>query len=174
MIKKNLPTILLIFFGSIILISTMFRSGLSYPFGVGFWGPNAHDGLWHLSLINQIKLSIPPANPIYSGTLLSNYHWGFDLVVALLSKILFINPFILYFQILPFIFAIFIGFLSYVLSLSITKNKITAFFFVFLNYFAGSFGYTAWWRLYFFCRWRVFIKGVGESPFLLFLLSKLL
>ena len=64
----------------------MVRSGLKYDFGLGFWGPNGHDGIWHLSLINQLKQQIPPQNPVFSGTTLSQYHWGFDLLVALISK----------------------------------------------------------------------------------------
>ena len=119
----------------------MVRSGLKYDFGLGFWGPNGHDGIWHLSLINQLKQPIPPQNPVFSGTTLSQYHWGFDLLVPLLSTFTFLNPSILYFQILPFIFALLIGFLSYKLAYLITKNNRVSLFFVILNYFAGSFGW---------------------------------
>ncbi len=119
----------------------MFKSGLKYEYGIGFWGPNGHDAIWHLSLINQLKQNIPPNNPIYSGTSLSNYHWGYDLFVALISKITQINPSFLYFQILPIIFAIIIGFLSYKFAKIVTKNHLTSLFFVFLNYFASSFGW---------------------------------
>jgi len=119
----------------------MFRSGLNYNFGLGFWGPNGHDAIWHLSLINQLKTNIPPQNPIFSGTILSNYHIGFDLLVALISKITFLNTSFLYFQILPIIFALLIGFLSYKLAFILTKDHKTSLFFVILNYFAGSFGW---------------------------------
>jgi hypothetical protein len=119
----------------------MFRSGLKYEYGLGFWGPNGHDAIWHLSLINQLKEQIPPKNPIYSGTLLNNYHWGFDFLVALISNLTKLNASILYFQILPVVFSLLIGFLSYKLVFLITKNNITSLFFVFLNYFAGSFGW---------------------------------
>lgn len=141
--KPKLTTwaIVLIILGSVLLSTTMFRSGLKYDFGFGFWGPNGHDGIWHLSLINQLKQNIPPQNPIFSGSILNNYHWGFDLFVAILSKLTTINSSILYFQILPIVFAILIGFLSYKLVLFITSSPKTAIFFVFLNYFIGSFGW---------------------------------
>lgn len=119
----------------------MFRSGLKYQFGLGFWGPNGHDAIWHLSLINQLKQQIPPLNPIYSGFTLQNYHWGFDFFVALISNLTRLNTSLLYFQILPIIFSLLIGFLSYKLAFLITKNNITSIFFVILNYFAGSFGW---------------------------------
>ena len=119
----------------------MFRSGLSYEYGIGFWGPNGHDAIWHLSLINQLKLSVPPSNPIFSGVTLSNYHWGYDLIVALISKLTQISPSILYFQILPLIFAITLGLLSYKFARLITKNHLISLIFVFLNYFASSFGW---------------------------------
>ncbi len=137
--KKSVIAIILI--SSLILSLTMIRSGLKYDFGLGFWGPNGHDGIWHLSLINQLKQQIPPPNPVFSGTTLSQYHWGFDLLVALISKFTFLNPSILYFQLLPFIFALLIGFLSYKLAYLITKNNRVSLFFVILNYFAGSFGW---------------------------------
>lgn len=139
--KEKLTLLILVFVSSILLSVTMFRSGLIYDFGVGFWGPNGHDAIWHLSLINQLKINIPPANPVFSGYTLSNYHWGYDLVVALISKFTLINTSILYFQILPIIFAITIGILSYKLSKLFTKNHLTSLIFVFLNYFASSFGW---------------------------------
>lgn len=137
---KEFPLILIIL-STVLFSLTMFRSGLKYQFGIGFWGPNGHDAIWHLSLINQLKQQIPPQNPIFSGVTLQNYHWGFDFLVAVISKITFIDSSILYFQILPIIFSLLIGFLSFKLAFLITKNNITSIFFVLLNYFAGSFGW---------------------------------
>jgi len=112
LIKKRKVTLAIILTSSLILSFTMIKSGLKYDFGLGFWGPNGHDGIWHLSLINQLTQSIPPKNPVFSGTILSQYHWGFDLLVAIISKLTFLSPSILYFQILPPIFAVLIGVLS--------------------------------------------------------------
>ena len=146
MFKKQKPKlkilpIIVIFLSTIFFSLTMFRSGLKYQYGLGFWGPNGHDAIWHLSLINQLKQQVPPQNPIYSGTLLSNYHWGFDFLVAIISNLTKLNTSLLYFQILPIIFSLLIGYLSFKLAFLITKNKITSLFFVLLNYFAGSFGW---------------------------------
>jgi hypothetical protein len=119
----------------------MVRSGSQYPYGIGFWGPNGHDGIWHLSLINQLQNSIPPKNPVFSGSILSNYHWGFDFLAAIISKIFFLPNVFVYFKLMPVLFGLSIGILSYLIAQMVTKNKTTALFFVFLNYFAGSLGW---------------------------------
>ena len=128
--KIKISLFIIVLLSSILISITMFRSGIKYNFGIGFWGPNGHDAIWHLSLINQLKTNIPPQNPIFSGTILSNYHWGFDFLVALISKLTYLDASLLYFQILPFVFALLIGFLSYKLAFSLTKNHISSLFFV--------------------------------------------
>lgn len=143
-LKKYFPPITILLFillSSVILSQTMIKSGRLYDFGLGFWGPNGHDGIWHLSVINQISQKIPPDNPVMSGTLLKNYHWGFDLLIAGLSKITGISPITYYFQILPISFSLLIGLLSYILAISVFGSRLAGFFFVFLNYFAGSLGW---------------------------------
>lgn len=144
MFSKSKTTIIitiLILVGTLLTSLTMIRSGRIYDFGLGFWGPNGHDAVWHLSVINQIKKQIPPLNPSFSGSTLQNYHWGFDFLTAFLSQAFHLNDFDLYFRILPIIFGILLGLLSYILVKNITKNSNIAFWFVFLNYFAGSFGW---------------------------------
>lgn len=37
---------------------TVFRNGTLQPFGMGFWGPNGHDAIFHLSMIEKFS-SIP-------------------------------------------------------------------------------------------------------------------
>jgi len=128
---------LLILFSSLLLSATMLKSGLLYPYGLAFWGPNGHDAIWHLAVINQLKQNIPPLNPIFSGFSLNSYHWGFDLLSALISKISRLSSLDTYFRFLPLTMAIFIGLFSY----KFIKKPKTALIFVFLNYFAGSFGW---------------------------------
>lgn len=137
--NKLLPTLIAIV-GTAVLSLTMIRSGLFYDFGLGFWGPNGHDGIWHLSLINQLQQNIPPLNPVFSGTTLSNYHWGFDLFAAILGKIFNNNSFV-YFQFLPLIFGFLLGIVSFKLIKQTTKNYSLAIIFTLLTYFSGSFGW---------------------------------
>lgn len=118
----------------------MVRSGIIYPFGMGFWGANGHDGIWHLAVIENLvkgKLS----NPVFSGELLTNYHIGFDLILALINKISRINTSVLYFQIFPIVSSLLIGILVYSFVFNWKKSKIQAIFSTFFVYFAGSFGW---------------------------------
>jgi hypothetical protein len=126
---------------SLLLSVTMLRSGLNYPFGIGFWGPNGHDAVWHLSVINQFSRGLPPPNPIFSGTTLSNYHWGYDYLAFLVSKLTKLAPINVYFQLLPPLIAILIAYFSYKLISHYTTNKKAGFLFIFLNFFAGSAGW---------------------------------
>jgi len=147
--KNNLLTFFLIFLGTLSWSLVMVKSGILHDYGLGFWGPNGHDGIWHLALINQLK-NFTLKNPIFSGTQLTNYHFGFDLMVAFLSRLTTISPVTLYFQILPLIMAILIGVLTYKLVDRWVESKKSAWWAVFFVYFGGSWG----WLL-----------GKGESSF---------
>src|SRR4030067_529109 len=119
---QNKLAILLIFVGSLVWSLTLIRSGLKYSFGLGFWGPNAHDGIWHIALAESLVKGTLN-NPIFAGYKLTNYHLGFDAILALLNKITSIPIVTLYFQIIPPILAVLVGILSYKLILSWSKSK---------------------------------------------------
>lgn len=148
-LRKNLSLLVLVILGTVCLSLPMIKSGLVYPFGMGFWGPNGHDGIWHLALINQLK-NFSLNNPVFSGTRLTNYHFGFDLIVALLSRLTSISPVNLYFQVLPPIMAVSVGILTYKFINKWLNSKSSAWWAVFFVYFGGSWGW---------------ILGRGESTF---------
>ena len=130
---------LLIILGSLIWSLTMIKSGWIYDYGMGFWGPNGHDGVWHIALANGLARSSLEM-PIFAGEQIKNYHIGFDLFLAALHKITTIPTHNLYFQILPPLFALTIGILVWKLT--------NSFWSVFFIYFGGNW---AW------------ILGKGES-----------
>jgi hypothetical protein len=132
---------LLMFLGVGTQALTMIKSGLLYSFGMGFWGPNGHDGVWHLALINELTKHFPPQNPVFAQFKLLNYHWLFDLLVALINKITLIPTLNLYFQIFPIIFSGFLGILIYLFVKKWTKNNLASLLAVFFAYFGGSFGW---------------------------------
>ena len=102
--KKQKIILLAVFlFCFFVQVIPVIRSGLHYSFGVGFWGPNGHDGVWHLSLINHISNPTKIKMPIFAGEYLKNYHPFFDILIAFLSKITFINSSLWLFQIFPII-----------------------------------------------------------------------
>ena len=138
--KKNLQLILLVILGSFTWVLTMFRSGLIYDYGIGFWGANGHDGVWHLALIEILRKG-SLSMPIYANGIIRNYHIGFDFLVALFGKVTMLSSSVLYFQILPIILSLLIGFLVYKFVFTWTKSKIKSLLSVFYIYFGGSFGW---------------------------------
>ena len=143
MLKKALKLfsiVSLILIGSIIWSLTMVRSGINYNFGLGFWGPNGHDGVWHMALANNLaKGSLE--NPVFAGENIKNYHIGFDLLLALLHKITNISISHLYFQILPTLFAVLIGFLVYKFVYLWRGSKSESLWATAFVYFSSGFGF---------------------------------
>ena len=115
--RLTLPPVSVIVTGtvvSIISLMVVFKSGLVFPFGMGFWGPNGHDALFHLSLINafaQNPLSL--SHPQLAGFPIQNYHIAFDYLLALMVRILDIPALDLYFRIVPLTMIISIVYLIY-------------------------------------------------------------
>jgi len=141
MLKKiDVKSWLLIFIGAITWSLTMVKSGITYSYGMGFWGANGHDGVWHIALIESLAKGSWDI-PIFAGTKLQNYHIGFDLFVAMLHKLTFISVSTLYFQILPPLFALLIGIFGYLFVYEWKKSRSQAFWATFFIYFAGSWGW---------------------------------
>lgn len=138
--KDNLGAAILIIFGTIIWSLTMVKSGLFYSFGMGFWGPNGHDGVWHIALTESLSRG-SRGMPVFSGEILKNYHVGFDSLLAFLHKLTTIPISTLYFQIIPPILALLIGYLVYKFTLSWTKSNRKAWWATFFVYFGGNFGW---------------------------------
>lgn len=109
----------------------MLKSGLPTDGGIGFWGPNGHDGVWHIALAKSLARGSLDF-PTFAGEKLTNYHLGFDLMLAGLTRLTTIPVETLYFQILPPIMAFVIGFLVY---------KFAGVWAAFFTYFGGSLGW---------------------------------
>lgn len=119
----------------------MFRSGVMYDFGIGYWGPLARDGVWHEALVGQLLKTIPPINPGLSGVILSNYHYFFDILVAKISQFTMMSPQFLIYKLFPAVFSVLLGIGTYKLSNILFKDKKVALLSVFFTYFASSFGW---------------------------------
>lgn len=139
--KHDLLVWLIIIPGSLSWMVTQFKNGLSFNYGLGFWGPNGHDAIWHLSLISELQKNVPPQNPIFAGQPLTNYHYFFDLLVAKSGALLNIDSIELLFRLFPMLFAILSGLLIYKVTESIFKSSKAALYSTFFLYFGGSFGW---------------------------------
>src|SRR5258708_35896011 len=84
--------IALIILGTITWSWTMVKSGWFYSSlgvngsGLGFWGANGHDGVWHIALAESLARG-SFYMPVFAGSMLQNYHIGFDFILALLHRI---------------------------------------------------------------------------------------
>lgn len=118
----------------------MIKSGLLYPFGIGFWGPNGHDGIWHIALSESIAQGSWQL-PIFPPYEVENYHIGFDLVLAILHKLTFLPISVLYFQIIPLLIAFLIGTALFLFLSSWEKTQSEIVWALFFLYFGGSLGW---------------------------------
>lgn len=139
--KNDLLLWSVIILGSASWMITQFKNGLMFNYGLGFWGPNGHDAIWHLSLISQLQKNVPPQNPIFSGQPLTNYHYFFDLLVAKSANILGIDPVELLFRLFPVLISVLAGLLIYKVTEKIFKSSFAGIFAAFFLYFGGSFGW---------------------------------
>jgi hypothetical protein len=138
--KKKLLLIILFISGALFQLAAVWRSGHACNLGICFFGPNGHDGVWHVSLIKQVKKRIPPLHPVYGGEVLKNYHWGYNFLAAVFSY-LPVSVWTVHFRLLPLLFSLGLGILSFLLAKKITKQYWTGFWFAFLNFFASSLGW---------------------------------
>lgn len=136
----NRKAIILILTGSLLWSLTMVKSGILYEYGMGFWGPNGHDGIWHISIAKSLSKG-DWEMPVFAGEEIQNYHLGFDLLLVFLHKITFIPIVNLYFQILPPATAVLIGYLVYKFVLEWTRSENKAWWSTFFVYFGGSWGW---------------------------------
>jgi len=157
--QKNKLNVLILF-GTLTWSLVMVRNGLCWDKGciggIGFWGANGHDGVWHIALINSLSQGSFQM-PVFSGWNIQNYHIGFDLFLSWIVRLTGLSASILYFQIIPPILALLIGLFTYKFVLLWRKSEKEALWSTFFVYFGGSFG------------WLVsFIRGNGwggESMF---------
>lgn len=137
---SRVKAIILIFLGSVSWSLTMVKSGLPTEWGLGFWGANGHDGIWHIALSNSLARGTLEM-PTFAGSRLQNYHIGFDVILAALHNLTKISIPTLYFQIIPPILAVSIGILAYVFVKQWKKSESVALWSTFFLYFGGSFGW---------------------------------
>jgi hypothetical protein len=140
---------ILVILGSLSWSLIMVRSGLKYNYGLGFWGPNGHDGIWHIALIRSLARGSFDM-PTFAGSKLQNYHIGFDLMLALVHRTTGISVSVLYFQIFPILISIGVGVVTYKFVKKWTASEIAANWALFFTYFGGNAAY---------------LLGKGESAF---------
>lgn len=138
---KKVALVAIFIFCLVVQIIPVIRSGTDIGNGFGFWGPNGHDGIWHLSLINHISSPVNINMPIFSGEKLKNYHPFFDVLVAYLANLTRIPSSLILFQIFPVLSAFFYLVFSYKVGSLIIGSKKGGIILMLLNTLNNSFGW---------------------------------
>ncbi|HSV94390.1 MAG TPA: hypothetical protein VLH94_00220 [Spirochaetia bacterium] len=138
---KSKILVFMILLSIIILGMINFPSGIKSSNGLNFFSSQGHDGLWHVSLMEEIKVAFPPFQPLYANHPLTNYHFISDIFMGEFYRLFpFLNALDLYFRFYPILFAFLIslGVYNFVFRL---KNHQAAIWAMFFTSFCGSFGY---------------------------------
>lgn len=121
-------------------------SGLSYGKDLYFWSAHGHDGIWHLSLMEDMHRDIFPfQNPEFSNHKLENYHFFVDLFMSEISRIFSLSNIDVYFRMVPLYFSLLLGLASFVLVRAWSQSYATGVWAMVFTYFTGSFGYVLTW-----------------------------
>lgn len=134
--KSHLWPLLIIIILSIIFSFSMLTSGV-YDNAIKY----GRDDLWHLALINELKVHFPPDNPGFAGVPLKGYHFFYNFLLAKISNIFFISPLSLYFHFFPLFIAVLWGLGVYSFMYKWSKKISVALWAVFLTMFGGSFAF---------------------------------
>lgn len=139
-LKKVFLIVLLI--GVIGQLAVNAPSGLKYQDGIYFWSSHGHDGVWHISLMEEMHKDIFPfQNPEFAGHRLQNYHFFVDLLMSELTRMFPFSNLDVYFRFMPLLFSILLGLGSYIFVRAWSKSDLAGVWAMFFTYFAGSFGY---------------------------------
>ena len=149
------PLVLTVVFLSLLVV---LRSGWLSTYGLGLWGPNGHDAIFHLSVIASLKQSLfNLSHPQISGFFLQNYHLAFDFLSAIFSRLLNISVLDILFRSFPLVIALGIAhFLTRLLHLWGYRRKTLNLALIF-SFLTGSLGF-----LFYFFKGQPF---AGESLF---------
>ena len=119
-----------------------FPSGLNYGDGLLFWSSQGHDGLWHVSLMEEVKKSFPLQNPLFAGEPVYNYHYFVDLIMGEFVRLFpFISSLDFYFRFFPVLLSILIGLGSFAFVSRWKNSYSMGIWAIFFTTLCGSFGY---------------------------------
>ena len=139
--SQKIILILFLFLGTILQVLPVIRSGIVSPSGIGFWGANGHDAVWHLSLINHIQDPLKIDMPVFAGEYLKNYHPFFDIIISWLSQLSHLSSSVWLFQIFPVISAFIFLYLSFIFGKMFTGSFQGGLILLALNVLANSLGW---------------------------------
>lgn len=141
--RKDLIPVFIILILSLIFSITTITSGYTGD-SLRLIGVNGHDGLWYLSLVNELRSNFPPEHPGFAGEPLRGYHFLLFFVMAKIGNIFNLSTITLMVKLFPVFTAILWGGGVYVFMYEWSKNRLTSVFAVFFTMFGGSFVFLSW------------------------------
>lgn len=130
-----------------VVVAIVVQGAINFPSGymnngLRFWSSQGNDGLWHVALMEEIKKSMPPGNPIYAGVKLYNYHYLSDVLMGEFGRIYpFFLTLDLYFRFFPIVFSFFISMSVFTLVRRWQASNTAGYWAIFFTSLSGSFGY---------------------------------
>lgn len=141
------PSKLSLFFIPIFIIGVMMQlliispSGLEINGSILFWSSHAHDGSWHIALMNEMEKGWPILNPAFAEERLVNYHFFSDIAPMYFNYLFKLPSLDLYFRFFPLFYSVIFASLSFLVGRRLTGSFWGGIWsFIFAD-FAGSFGY---------------------------------
>jgi len=138
---KKIPVIIYFTFLIVLFSLPLIRSGITYNYGIGYWGPTGHDLIWHQSLINHITNPFSIPIPSFSGQSLVNYHPFYNILISTIHQLTNLPISLLIFQIFPLLASAIFIYLSYKIGFLITKKKSGGYLLALINTTASSAGF---------------------------------
>lgn len=99
-----------------------------------------HDSVWHLAVIQKALSTLPPEHPASYLYSIENYHYLYDITIAVLIKIFKLPLSVVYFQVFPLIITFLLA-CSSILLFPLKTKRLAAYLMVFFTFFGGSFAY---------------------------------
>ncbi len=135
---KNIDhfAIFIILLGSIAFLSITFFSGMKTANGFQFIRVNSIDGIVHIANINNQIIFFPPRHPGLSGIEFKGYHYFYDFLLSRFALFYHFSSFDLLFRFFPILISLLYGGSFYLISSSITNDKVKRLMVIFLAYFS--------------------------------------
>ncbi len=138
--KTNILFISFLFVAALILAGTLMGSWVPLAGGIQIQDGQQQDSLWHIALTRQLLISVPPVHPSSFELTVSNYHYFYNILIALFAQTFSLKITTLYYQVFPLITCLLLA-MSVALAAGYPKDKTAGFWSVFLTFFCGSFAY---------------------------------
>jgi hypothetical protein len=126
--------------GLIITLAGVLPSGLKTDKGIWIYDINRIDGTYHLSLIESIKDKLPPREPGLRSSLVKNYHYWSDLVLAEIDRLFNLPTINLFYHYFPTFLAVLLGLTAYHLANTLFQTKTAGRIMTFLTMYSGGLG----------------------------------